>query len=177
MKRFTDKEKRLSKYAACEYLNVSRATFDNYVREGKLPRGKHEIGFKELSWSKKELDEFVKKCRTTQGLCSNPNSRIMQQSKLKDCLIALIEFIEVIRRRKYDNPKEEMEQEGKAITINQYGASLVAINSKRGSSIIHEAEHIKNSIWRYIGYTPQEDNDEVDAYLITYIYNKCILQA
>lgn len=44
-------------------------------------------------------------------------------------------------------PKEEMEQEAKAITINQYGASLVAINSKRGSSIIHEAEHIKNSIW------------------------------
>ena len=69
-------------------------------------------------------------------------------------------------------PKEEMKQEAKAITINQYGASLVAINSKRGSSIIHEAEHIKNSIWRYIGYTPQEDNDEVDAYLITYIYDK-----
>ena len=68
--------------------------------------------------------------------------------------------------------KEEMEQEAKAITINQYGASLVAINSKRGSSIIHEAEHIKNSIWRYIGYTPQKDNDEVDAYLITYIYDK-----
>lgn len=62
LKRFTDKEKRLSKYAACEYLNVSRATFDNYVREGKLPRGKHEIGFKELSWSEKELDESVKKC-------------------------------------------------------------------------------------------------------------------
>lgn len=31
LRRFTDKEKRLSKYAACEYLNVSRATFDNYV--------------------------------------------------------------------------------------------------------------------------------------------------
>lgn len=66
IRRFTDKEKRLSKYAACEYLNVSRATFDNYVREGKLPRGKHEIGFKELSWSKKELDEFIKKCRASQ---------------------------------------------------------------------------------------------------------------
>ena len=50
MKRFTDKEKRLSKYAAC-------------VREGKLPRGKHEIGFKELSWSKKDLDEFIKKMK------------------------------------------------------------------------------------------------------------------
>lgn len=68
LKRFTDKEKRLSKYAACEYLNVSRATFDNYIREGKLPRGKHEISFKELSWSEKELDEFVKKCSKKHSL-------------------------------------------------------------------------------------------------------------
>ena len=67
-------------------------------------------------------------------------------------------------------PEEEMEQEAKAITINQYGASLVAINSKRGNSIVHEALHIKNNIWKYIGYTPQVDNDEVDAYLLTYIY-------
>lgn len=64
LKRFTDKEKRLSKYAACEYLNVSRATFDNYVREGKLPRGKHEAGFKELSWDKKTLDEFIRRNKT-----------------------------------------------------------------------------------------------------------------
>lgn len=56
-----DSLKRLSKYAACEYLNVSRATFDNYVREGKLPRGKHEAGFKELSWDKKTLDEFIRR--------------------------------------------------------------------------------------------------------------------
>lgn len=68
LKRFTDKEKRLSKYAACEHLNISRTTFDNYVREGKLPRGKHEIGFKELSWSEKELDEFVKKCSKKHSL-------------------------------------------------------------------------------------------------------------
>lgn len=74
LKRFTDKEKRLSKYAACGYLNVSRATFDNYVREGKLPRGKYEIGFKELSWSKKELDEFVKKCRDSTLLRSRKHS-------------------------------------------------------------------------------------------------------
>lgn len=76
LKRFTDKDSRLSKYAACEYLNISRATFDNYVREGKLPRGKHELGFKELSWSKRELDEFVKKYNRTQRLRSNPNSKI-----------------------------------------------------------------------------------------------------
>lgn len=57
---FTNKDKRLSKYSACQYLNINRATFDNYVREGKLPRGKHDIGFKELSWSKKDLDNFIK---------------------------------------------------------------------------------------------------------------------
>lgn len=57
---FTNKDKRLSKYSACQYLNISRATFDNYVREGKLPRGKHDIGFKELSWSKRDLDNFIK---------------------------------------------------------------------------------------------------------------------
>ena len=62
--------------------------------------------------------------------------------------------------------------EPKAITATRYGAALVAVNSKRGSSIVHEAEHIKNAIWSYIGYTPQRDNDEADAYLLTYIYNK-----
>lgn len=63
LRRFTDKEKRLSKYAACKYLNVSRATFDNYVRSGKLPRGEHEAGFKELSWNKKTLDEFIRRSK------------------------------------------------------------------------------------------------------------------
>lgn len=60
IKGFVDKEKRLSKYEACQYLNVSRATFDNYIRLGKIPRGKHQAGFKELSWSKKDLDNAIK---------------------------------------------------------------------------------------------------------------------
>ena len=51
-------------------------------------------------------------------------------------------------------PEEDFKLESKAITISTYGASLVAINSKRGSSIVHEAEHIKNHIWNYIGYSP-----------------------
>ena len=59
LKRLTDRQKRLSKYEACRYLNISRATFDNYVREGKLPRGTKEAGFKELSWTIKELDRFI----------------------------------------------------------------------------------------------------------------------
>lgn len=60
---YTDKTQRLSKYQACRYLNVSRATFDNYVREGLLPRGKKEAGFKELFWVEKDLDDFMKSRR------------------------------------------------------------------------------------------------------------------
>ena len=63
LRRMTDKTVRLSKYQACQYLNVSRATFDNYVREGLIPKGKHQAGFKELSWSQKDLDEFIKSKR------------------------------------------------------------------------------------------------------------------
>lgn len=63
LKRLTDRERRLSKYEACQYLNVSRATFDNYVREGSIPKGEHQIGFKELSWSRKDLDNFIKERR------------------------------------------------------------------------------------------------------------------
>lgn len=62
IRELTNKEKRLSKYEACRYLNVSRATFDNYIREGRLPKGKKQAGFKELSWSQKELDTFINSC-------------------------------------------------------------------------------------------------------------------
>lgn len=61
---YTDKTVKMSKYEACKYLNVSRATFDNYVRAGRLPRGKHEAGFKELSWDRKTLDAFIKSCKS-----------------------------------------------------------------------------------------------------------------
>lgn len=65
--------------------------------------------------------------------------------------------------------------EPKAFTrIFPDGYSIVAINSKEEASIIHEAEHVKNAIWEFIGYSSQVDNDEVDAYLLTYIYIKIL---
>lgn len=70
------KDNGISKYAACKYLNVSRATFDNYVREGKIPKGKHEIGFKELRWYKKDLDEFIRKSRDNHSLLNNVHNRV-----------------------------------------------------------------------------------------------------
>lgn len=48
---------RMSKVQACDYLGVSRATFDNYVRDG--PKGIKQEGFKELSWQKSDLDIFL----------------------------------------------------------------------------------------------------------------------
>lgn len=60
---YTDKEVRLSKYQACQYLNISRASFDNYVRSGKLPKGIKQQGFKELFWTKKSLDTYIKAYR------------------------------------------------------------------------------------------------------------------
>ena len=63
IKSYTDKTQRLSKYQACQKLNVSRATFDNLVREGVIPRGEKVVGFKELFWNEKTLDEVIKSRR------------------------------------------------------------------------------------------------------------------
>lgn len=54
-----NKNEKLSKYQACKYLKISRATFDNYVRAKKLPVGRKQRGFKELYWYKKDLDKFL----------------------------------------------------------------------------------------------------------------------
>ena len=55
LKKYTDKDRKFSKYQACKYLNMSRATFDKYIREGKIPKGKKEAGFKEIFWDESEL--------------------------------------------------------------------------------------------------------------------------
>ena len=53
--------KELSKLEAASYIGVSRATFDNYIKKGLLPKGHKRPGFKELSWNKSDLDEFLEK--------------------------------------------------------------------------------------------------------------------
>ena len=55
LRQYTRKDKPLSKYQAYTYLNISRATFDRLVREGKIPKGRKEAGFNELRWYKKDL--------------------------------------------------------------------------------------------------------------------------
>lgn len=54
-----NKDEYVSKYEACKYVGVSRATFDRLVALGKLPKGKKRAGLKELTWAKKDLDEYI----------------------------------------------------------------------------------------------------------------------
>ena len=61
LKKYTRKDLPINKRQACAYLNISRATFDNYVRGGKLPRGTKELGSRELKWRKKDLNLLKKK--------------------------------------------------------------------------------------------------------------------
>ena len=57
IQKFTQKQ--LSKIEAANYIGVSRATFDNYISKGLLPKGTKRQGFKELSWNKQDLDKFL----------------------------------------------------------------------------------------------------------------------
>lgn len=55
--------KEFSKIEAADYIGVSRATFDNYINKGLIPRGSKRQGFKELSWNKFDLDKYLnEKC-------------------------------------------------------------------------------------------------------------------
>lgn len=49
---------RLSKAQACDYLGISRSTFDDRVKRGLIPKGKKVQGFKELSWAQAELESL-----------------------------------------------------------------------------------------------------------------------
>lgn len=60
LKMYTNKDVVMSKYQAFNYLGISRATFDNLVREGKIPQGMKQQGFTEKAWLKKDLDNYKK---------------------------------------------------------------------------------------------------------------------
>lgn len=63
LSKYTRKDTPMSKYQAYTYLNISRATFDNLVKDGLLPKGKKVAGFKELFWYKKDLNKYLNKTK------------------------------------------------------------------------------------------------------------------
>ena len=71
-------------------------------------------------------------------------------------------------------PDDIYEVPARGVTIEYEGSCVVCCTPKYQSTVVHESGHIKNLVWKYIGYTPQVDNDEVDQYLRTYIYEEII---
>ena len=52
------------------------------------------------------------------------------------------------------------------------GTATIVIASNDMSVIAHECLHVKNAVWNRIGYSPNPVNDEVDAYLVQYLFNE-----
>ena len=57
-------------------------------------------------------------------------------------------------------------------TLEYHGGCTVIIPADDSATAVHECEHVKNAVWKYIGYKPHQTNDEVDAYLLTYIFTE-----
>ena len=49
---------RMSKEQACRYMNMPINTFNMYISRGIIPKGRKEVGYKELTWYKDELDSI-----------------------------------------------------------------------------------------------------------------------
>ena len=62
-----DNSDEMSKTQAADYIGVSRATFDNYVRDGFIPKGEKVESFKELRWYKSDLDLYLLKNKPRLG--------------------------------------------------------------------------------------------------------------
>lgn len=56
------------------------------------------------------------------------------------------------------------------LVLENKNNSILIIPPNNPSIIIHECEHLKNCIWNYIGQKADSTNDEVDAYLIEYLF-------
>ena len=61
---------------------------------------------------------------------------------------------------------------GLTIEYEDYCIVCCPANTNKVGVVLHESGHVKNLVWKYIGYTPQRDNDEVDQYLHQYIFEE-----
>ena len=71
-------------------------------------------------------------------------------------------------------PEHHIYGDFRGLAYGEDFSGVVCIGSKYGSTIAHESLHMVNAVWKAIGYEPQRDNDEVSAYLLTYIYEKIV---
>jgi hypothetical protein len=65
-----------------------------------------------------------------------------------------------------------LEEGNRACVLEGPNDSTIVIPPKQSGYVVHECVHLKDCIWNYIGYTPDASNDEVDAYLVEYLFNE-----
>ncbi len=70
-------DQRMSKIQACDYLGVSRATFDNYVRDGFIPKGIKQEGLKNFLGIKQLLGQKITKIQVLR-LLTKKNTKASQ---------------------------------------------------------------------------------------------------
>ena len=66
----------------------------------------------------------------------------------------------------------EIPDNSAACALNYGSSSAVVVTSNNLAEIVHEVVHVKNYIWTTIGYSPIADNDEPDAYLVSYLFER-----
>ena len=78
-----------------------------------------------------------------------------------------------IKKYYIDNPDNEREG---FMLVNDLQPTKIRlfVNAECPSCIVHEIIHIKNEIFNVINHTIDKDNDEPEAYLVQYLYNKIV---
>lgn len=70
-------------------------------------------------------------------------------------------------------PYDYEDKECKGCTTEFLNGSIgLFVPPNNGDTLVHELHHVKSLVWKIIGHHPSTEEDEPDAYLIGWLYNK-----
>lgn len=85
-------------------------------------------------------------------------------------IIVVADTMEEARKKVYSDIRNDAD----ACVLNCSGYSIIVVPPNQLDLVVHECIHLKNNIWNHIEYKPIADNDEVDAYLIEYLFDQVL---
>lgn len=66
----------------------------------------------------------------------------------------------------------DLDDDTNGLVLEGKNDSVIIVPPNNLSVVVHECEHLKNCIWNYIGQNADSKNDEVDAYLVEYLFGQ-----
>jgi hypothetical protein len=83
---------------------------------------------------------------------------------------------EALKSKLFSNQDREEHKDSAAVAFVQKGCIYLVVPSGDDDIkyIVHEIIHAKNYLYKMRGILPDVDNDENEAYLVQYIYGKCM---